>query len=257
MSGDIVTIAGERLEVRLIAGFDPAAPWLVFLHEGLGSAGTWKSFPDRLAEVTGCPALIWSRRGYGRSQALTPPYRRPDDYLHREALEVLPALLDHFGIARPVLYGHSDGASIALVHAAVHPVRAAVIEAPHVFVEDLTLAGIRDAVTAWNDGDLRQKLARYHADPDGAFWGWAETWLHPDWALSLEDLLPRITDPVLVVQGEDDHYGTAEQVWRVARGVSGPSDALLLPGCDHAPHREKTRIVLDAVVTFLERHAPA
>jgi len=254
LTGDVVTIAGQRLEVRRIGGPDPEAPTVVFLHEGLGSVSLWRDFPDRFAAATGCPALIYSRRGYGRSEPLAPPYRRPDDYLDREALDVLPALLDHFHVRRPILFGHSDGATIALIYAAHHPTRAAVIEAPHIFVEEMTLAGIRAAVEDWRTTNLPSKLGRHHAHAEGAFLGWAETWLDPGRTWSIEAMMPRITCPLLVIQGEDDHYGSLGQVTGVVDRVSGPAVPLLIPNCGHAPHGERPDVVLDAALTFLERY---
>ncbi|MEI6560231.1 MAG: alpha/beta hydrolase [Rhodospirillaceae bacterium] len=257
MTSGTISLDGQTLEYRRIAGPDPGAPTVVFLHEGLGSVSLWRDFPDRFAAATGCPALIYSRRGYGRSDPLTPPYRRPNDYLFTEALEVLPALLDRFGIAEPILFGHSDGATIALIHAggAGRPVRAAIIEAPHVFVEPLTLAGIRAAVDSWHSTALPRKLGRHHRHVEGTFRGWSETWLDPGYhAFNCEHLLPGITCPLLVIQGEDDHYGSTDQVNRVVAQVSGPSAGLFVPRCGHTPHAEQTQVVLDAALTFLERN---
>lgn len=256
MTGSSFTVLDQRLEYRWIQGLDPAAPPLVFLHEGLGSVSLWRDFPDRVAAATGCPALIYSRRGFGGSEPLTPPYRRPRDYLHHEALAVLPRVLDHFGLHRPILFGHSDGASIALIHAggAGRPVAAAIVEAPHVVVEPETLTGIRAAQAAWHTTDLPQKLARHHHHAEATFRGWADTWLHPDFHdLDLRALLPGIRCPVLVIQGEDDEYGTGAQVDAVVRRVSGPADSLIIPQCGHSPHRERPAVVLDATLTFLDR----
>ncbi len=252
-----VTIAGQRLEYHWINGVDPAAPVLVFLHEGLGSVSLWRDFPARLAAATGCPALIYSRRGFGASDPLTAPYRRPPDCLHVEALDILPRVLDHFEINAPVLFGHSDGGTIALIHAgaARRPVTAAIIEAAHVFVEPITLASIRDTVESWRTTDLPRKLARHHHHVEGTFHGWADTWLHPDFHnLDIRDLLPGITCPLLVIQGEDDEYGTSAQVTAIADGVSGPTQSLLIPNCGHSAHRDRPGVVLDATLTFLERH---
>ena len=252
-----VTLLGQTLEYHLIAGPAPGAPTVVFLHEGLGSVSLWRDFPERFAAALGCSALIYSRRGYGGSDPLSPPYRRPDDYLYIEALEVLPALLDHFAIHEPILFGHSDGATIALIHAggAKRPVRAVIVEAPHVFVEPLTLAGIRAAVDSWQTTALPKKLGRHHRHVESTFRAWAETWLDPAYhAFNCEHLLPGITCPLLVIQGEDDHYGSADQVNRVVARVSGPADGLFLPKCGHTPHAEQTKVVLDAALTFLERH---
>ena len=260
-------VCGQRLEVRRIPGPPPGCgqkpaaerPTLVFLHEGLGSISLWRNFPERLAAATGCPALVYSRRGYGNSDPLLPPYRRPFDYLHHEALEVLPALLVQCGIRKPILFGHSDGATIALIYASApeRGVTAVILEAPHVFVEPITLSGIRAICETWRTTDLRQRLARHHRHVDGAFWGWADAWLHPEFeGMTIEALLPLITCPVLVLQGEDDTYGTAAQVERVTTRVSGPASSRLIPNCGHSPHHEQTETVLDASLNFLTRNFP-
>ncbi len=246
------TVAGSRLEYEWSAPAYPGAPNLVFLHEGLGSIGLWRDFPARLAAATGAAALVYSRRGYGGSDPLGRPRRV--DYMHREALDVLPALLDQLAIAEPILIGHSDGASIALIHAGAQrwPVRGLIIEAPHVFVEDLTVAGIAAARDTYRASDLGRRLARYHADPDAAFWGWNDIWLDPAFrAWNIEEYLSAITAPVLVVQGEDDEYGTPAQLEAIVRGIAGPVETLLLPRCKHAPHRDQPEATLAAMKRFL------
>lgn len=250
------TLDGVRLEYRRIPAADPTLPELVFLHEGLGSISLWRDFPDRLAAATGAGALIWSRRGYGRSDPQPGPFAT--GYLEREAVEILPRVLDHFAIERPLLIGHSDGGTIALLFAALagRPLAGAVVEAAHVFVEGITLAGIRDAVAAWETTDLRARLGRHHADPDHTFRLWADVWLLPPFAAwNIEEHLPRITAPLLVIQGEDDEYGTPDQVHAIVRQSSGPADPLLLPACGHTPHRDKADDVLAAIAGFLRRVA--
>jgi pimeloyl-ACP methyl ester carboxylesterase len=240
---------GHRLEYRRIVG--PASrPVLVFLHEGLGSTALWKDFPDAVAAATGCPALVYSRCGYGRSDPLQGPHAV--DYMHREAREVLPQVLGALGIAEPFLVGHSDGASIALIHAgAGHAVRGVVAMAPHVFVEDLTVASIAEAKVAWTTTDLPRRLGRYHEHVESAFRGWNDIWLHPDFrAWNIESCLPRITCPVLVIQGEDDQYGTRAQVDAIAAQVPGGARVLLLPGCRHSPHVDCREAVIAAIATF-------
>ena len=252
-----VTLLGQSLEYRRIAGAVPGAPTVVFLHEGLGSVSLWRDFPDRLAAETGLPALIYSRRGYGQSDPLPPPYHRPDDYLFIEALEVLPAVLDHFDLKEAVLFGHSDGATIALIHAggSGRAVRAAIVEAPHSFVEPICLEGIRATVQSWHHSALRRKLGRHHQQVEATFLGWSETWLNGTFqAMNCEHLLPAITCPLLVIQGEDDQYGSTDQVTRVVAQVSGPAEGLLLPKCGHSPHAEHARAVLDASLSFLAHH---
>lgn len=250
------TLDGVRLEYRRIPAADPTLPELVFLHEGLGSISLWRDFPDQLAAATGAGALIWSRRGYGRSDPQPGPFAT--GYLEREAVEILPRVLDHFAIERPLLIGHSDGGTIALLFAALagRPLAGAVVEAAHVFVESITLAGIRDAVAAWETTDLRARLGRHHADPDHTFRLWADVWLSPPFAAwNIEQHLPRITAPLLVIQGEDDEYGTPDQVHAITRQSSGPADPLLLPACGHTPHRDKAGDVLAAMAGFLRRVA--
>lgn len=251
-----MNIDDRPLAYEWLHGGERSAPVLVFLHEGLGSIDQWKGFPRRVAQATGLSALVYARQGHGASAPLTGP--REVDYLHHEARAVLPAVLAQFRIERPVLIGHSDGASIALIHAAEPGAKVAglILEAPHVFVEKITLAGIRAAVEAWRGTDLPERLGRYHCDAESVFRRWHEVWLSPafrDW--NIEALLPRITAPVLVIQGEDDAYGSPDQVHAIVRQVSGPADFTLLPQCGHTPHREQTERVLEAMVAFIDRVA--
>ena len=273
-ASEYLEVAGRRLEVRRIAtsenegakagALDRGAgaagvPTLVFLHEGLGSVALWKDFPDRLSRALGWPALVYSRLGYGGSDPA--PLPRPVTFLEDEALDALPRLLEAAGLDDVVLVGHSDGASIALVHAAAFPlpplgaVRAVIAEAPHVTVEEVTLTSIRRAGEAYRDGDLRRRLARYHADVDGAFWGFHDVWLDPAFASwTIEDRLGRIRAPVLVIQGADDPYGTLRQVESIRARSGGPVEILVLePPCGHSPHAERPDLVLAAMATFLRR----
>jgi len=244
--------AGRRLEYRWIAPTRPGASPLVFLHEGLGSAALWRDFPERLAARTGAGALVYSRYGFGASDPLREP--RAPDYLEREALDALPEVLTQRGIEDPVLVGHSDGATIALIHAARgHPVRGVVLEAPHVFVEDVTIASIAAAREAYATTDLRPRLARYHDDVEGAFRGWNDIWLDPrfrDW--SIEPYLAAITCPTLVIQGADDEYGTPAQLDAIAAQLGGAVETLLLPDCKHSPHRDQPEATLAAMARFVE-----
>jgi pimeloyl-ACP methyl ester carboxylesterase len=247
-----VTVRDQRLDYELIAARDAAAPTLILLHEGLGSIGQWRDFPTRLAAATGCAALVYSRLGYGRSAPLE--QKRRVDYMHVEALEVLPALRDVLAIADPILVGHSDGASIALIHAGAPrwQVRALILEAPHVFVEDVSVASIAAAKTAYETTDLRARLARYHDDVDGAFRGWNDIWLDPAFrAWNIEDCLPRIACPTLVIQGADDEYGTIAQLDAIATQIGGPVETLLLPDCKHSPHRDQAEAALAAMARFV------
>jgi pimeloyl-ACP methyl ester carboxylesterase len=249
-----IAAGGHRLEFVPIAGAVEDAPTLIFLHEGLGSVAQWRDFPAKLAAATGLPAVIYSRQGHGRSDALAGP--RGVDYMHIEALEVLPALRDELGLDDAILVGHSDGASIALIHAGAgrQPVRALILEAPHVFVEDFAVAAIAETKTLFETTDLSRRLARYHDDPDGVFWGWNRIWLSPEFrAWTIERLLPSVTCPVLAIQGAEDEYGTRRQLDALRRDLAGSYDELIVPDCRHAPHRDQETAVLDAMAKFIAR----
>lgn len=240
-----------ELEYRTIPG-NPAHRWLVFLHEGLGSVELWRDFPSLIAAATDHPALVYSRRGHGWSTPVSGP--RSADFMHQEALQVLPSILARRSIADPILIGHSDGASIALIHAAHRPVRAVVALAPHVFVEPQSLAGIAAARQAFEETDLPERMRRYHRDPAATFNGWHGTWMSPsfrDW--NIEDLLPDIACPVLVIQGTDDQYGTAAQLAAIERSAGGPVERLWLDDCGHSPHLDRPEEVSKAVVDFVNR----
>jgi pimeloyl-ACP methyl ester carboxylesterase len=240
-----IEVAGERLEVLRVAP-ERTATTLVFLHEGLGSVAGWRDFPRTLCDRLQAPGLVYSRRGYGRSTPLAG--RRGTDYLHREAWDVLPALLERFGVEAPLLVGHSDGGSIALLFAARHQPGAIAIMAPHAFVEDVTIAGIRAAREAWTRGKLREPLARVHDDPDGAFFGWNDGWLDPAFRFwNIEAELPKIRCPVLAIQGYDDQYGTMAQLDRIAAGVRAPCRLLKLADCGHSPQRDQPEAVMAAI----------
>lgn len=247
-----VTVLDTRLEYQLIEPAGVGAGTLVFLHEGLGSVAGWRDWPAKVAEATGCRALVYSRRGYGQSDPITAP--RAVSFMHDEGRLVLPALLDALGIERPVLIGHSDGGSIALIHAGgtARPVRGIVTLAAHVFVEDLTIAGIVEAKRVFETTDLCQRLGRIHADPRGAFWGWNDIWLKPAFrAWNIEEVLPHVACPVLAIQGLEDQYGTPAQVEAIVRGVGAKARPLLIPDCRHAPHREAEAATTAAVVDFV------
>jgi pimeloyl-ACP methyl ester carboxylesterase len=250
--------AGHRLHAERIEPLpaDPSADGttFVFLHEGLGSIGQWRDFPSLLSEKTGLPALVYDRWGYGESEAFILP--RDTGYLCDEALDGLPAVLDACRIGKAILVGHSDGGSIALMHASRQPesVRAVITEAAHVFVEDVTLEGIREAVEVYASTDLGKRLARYHGDKtDLVFRGWAETWLSPAFrSWNIEEFLPGVRCPVLIIQGIDDRYGTPAQVRAIERQVSGRAQALLLR-CGHIPHAEARDEVLEAMAGFISQ----
>ncbi|MCC7217051.1 MAG: alpha/beta hydrolase [Burkholderiales bacterium] len=254
-----LALAGRdvRLEYAWVGSARADAPLVVFLHEGLGSLAMWKDYPGALCAAAGVRGLVFSREGYGRSTPRPSGERWPVDFMHRQAHTVLPALFAHLGIrAWPWLIGHSDGGSIALLYAAAYPDRVAgvIAVAPHLFVEDVSVRSIDAARAAYEATDLRARLARYHADPDSAFWGWNDIWLDPafrDW--NIEAALPAIRCPVLAVQGEDDEYGTMAQVEGVARLV--PQARLVkLPACGHSPHRDQPAALTAAVVAFLRQH---
>lgn len=254
-----VSAGGHRLEyIRLLPEGSPGTtadgrPTLVFLHEGLGSAALWKNFPANVVAATGCPALVYSRYGYGKSDKPDAP--RTVDYMHREALDVLPEVLDQFGITTPILIGHSDGASIALIHAGAGkwPVRGLVAMAPHVFVEDITVQSIARAKVSFETTDLAAKLGRYHDDVASTFRGWNDIWLHPDFRRwNIEAYLPAVTCPVLLIQGEDDQYGSAAQVKAVAQQVLGRSQIRMLADCAHSPHVDCKDATVAAIGDFVD-----
>lgn len=246
-------VNGLRLEVRDIAASKAGCPVLLLLHEGLGCVAMWRQFPDKLAAQTGCRVIAWSRAGYGNSE----PYREPRTprYLHREALEALPALISALQIERPLLVGHSDGASIALIFAGAFPEQTCgvVAMAPHEFVEEETLAGILAAKTALTASDWLPKLARYHHDAARVFSDWNETWLAPefrDW--SIEAYLPAIRCPLLAIQGEDDEYATMRQIDLIVE--QAPDVQLLkLASCGHSPQRDQEAAVLAAIAAFVDQ----
>jgi len=252
--------AGRSLDIETawVGARRSAAAPLVFLHEGLGSVAMWKDFPARLCERLGRRGLVYSRFGYGRSTPRPAGERFPVGFMEREAREVLPALLDTLGIERALLFGHSDGGSIALLAAAALPGRidAVVAVAPHCFVEPISVESIAAARRAYLETDLRERLARYHDDVDSAFWGWNDVWLDPafrDWNIEAE--LDAILCPLLAAQGEDDEYGTLEQIHAIARRL--PKTRLLaLANCGHSPHRDQPETLIDAVGAFLRECAP-
>jgi pimeloyl-ACP methyl ester carboxylesterase len=249
-----------RIEHRWLRRERAARPLLVFLHEGLGSVSMWRDFPARLCETADCRGLVYSRPGYGRSTPREPEEFWDVDFMHRQAEQVLPALLEALDVdtvARPPwLFGHSDGGSIALLHAARFPDRVAgcIVLAPHILVEDLSVTSIDATRRAYLETDLRERLARHHDDPDSAFWGWNRIWLHPPFkAWSIEAELAAIRSPLLAVQGLDDEYGTLEQIRGIARRVP-QTELLELPDCGHSPHRDQPDRLVAAARDFIDRH---
>jgi pimeloyl-ACP methyl ester carboxylesterase len=244
-----------RLEYRMIGPRPHAAPTLVLLHEGLGSAAIWGSFAGKLAAATGAGVLAYSRAGYGRSSPSKLP--RPVTFMHDEALDVLPRVLAAIDFRRGILIGHSDGGSIATIYAGTvqdHRVRGLVLIAPHFFTEDMGLAEIVRAKAAFEAGPLRSRLARAHADPDNAFHNWCDPWLHPDFRkLDLTDALAHLRVPVLIVQGENDQYGTTRQIEVARMECYCPVEVALLADTRHAPHREAPAATLQAIAAFCQR----
>lgn len=250
-----------RIEHRWIARELGGQPLLVFLHEGLGSIAMWKDFPERLCAAAGCRGLVLSRWGYGESSPRPANERWPVDFMHRQAREFLPAFFAAIGhdtaADPPWFYGHSDGGSIALLFAAHAPAHTGgiVVVAPHILVEEVTVESIARARDGYVTTDLRSKLARYHADPDSAFWGWNDVWLDPafrSWNITAE--LPAIACPVLAIQGRDDEYGSLWQIEGIAAAVP-QTRLLVLDDCGHSPHSDQPVAVTEAVARFLQRHA--
>lgn len=246
---------GGRLEARCWGPPPAEAPTIVMLHEGLGCVAMWRDLPQRLADATGWGVLAYSRLGYGRSDPCDLP--RPIDYMHHEGEHVLPQVLDAIGLRRGVTLGHSDGGSIAALHLGGvrdHRVRGTILIAPHFFVEDCSIRAIRDAREAWETGDLRQKLARYHANVDCAFLGWNRAWLDPrfrDW--NITEALSYLQIPVLAFQGLDDPYGTRAQVEIVEAEMYAPAEIHLMEDCGHAPQRDRPDFVIGTIADFLTR----
>lgn len=251
----MIELDGRRIDDAWFGPGPDAAPTLALLHEGLGSVRLWRDLPARLTEATGCGVFAYSRFGYGRSDPVTLP--RPLDYMHQEAA-LLPRVLDAAGVRRCILVGHSDGASIAAIHAGGSQdfrVRGLVLIAPHFFVEDVSIASIAAIRAEYESGDLRARLARHHADPDVAFRGWNGAWLDPAFreTFDLESHVAHIRVPILLIQGEDDPYGTTAQIDLCTRAAYCPVDVLLLPGVRHAPHLEAPDAVIAAVAEFTNR----
>jgi pimeloyl-ACP methyl ester carboxylesterase len=247
-----VTVDGKKLETLLIEARKTGRPTIVMLHEGLGSIALWKDFPHAVAKRTGCAVLVYSRYGHGNSDSLME--KRTVSFMHHEGEIVLPELLKLFAIERPILFGHSDGASIALIYAGKFPEspRALILEAPHVFVEDLSVASIRAAKVNFQTTDFHQKLAKYHAHVDETFWGWNDIWLDPAFRLwNIESYLKGICCPVLCIQGEQDEYGTLAQVEAIASRVPG-TEIVMLADCKHSPHRDQREKALEAVQRFVQ-----
>ena len=247
-----ITVRDHNLELVRIPG-ESNLPELVFLHEGLGSVSHWRDFPARVAASTGCPVTVYSRYGSGQSDILIEARRVR--YMHDEALEALPALLSQLEIKDPILVGHSDGGSIAIIYAGAHNhVSGLILLAPHVFVEDLSVASIAKAKIAFETTKLPEMLARHHRDAARTFWGWNNIWLDPAFrSWNIEEYLPRIKCPTLVIQGLDDQYGTMAQVGAIQKHSGGPVKVLKLENCAHSPQRDQQEQVLEQIEKFVGR----
>lgn len=254
-----LTIDSAELEYRLIGPQPSAAPCIILLHEGLGSVGLWGEFPDKLQQATGASVFVYSRAGYGSSSPVALP--RPLDYMEREALTVLPKLLDAIGFREGLLVGHSDGASIAAIYAGGrqdHRLRGVVLIAPHVIVEDISVASIAAIKTTYETTELRTKLARWHRDVDNAFYGWNGAWLDPQFRnWDITGFLAYVRVPMAVIQGSDDQYGTMRQVEIIQEECYCPVAVTMLPGVGHSPHREAPEATVKTIVDFAAATLPS
>ena len=249
-----LALSGGEIELLDVPGED-GKPSLVLLHEGLGSVGLWRGFPERLAAATNSRTIAFSRYGHGQSDP--PPKPRTPTFMHEEALEVLPELVAKLGIHEPLLVGHSDGASIALIYAAQHPVTAVVAIAPHVFVEDMCLAEIRQTKQTFETTDLRERMGRHHRDPDAAFYGWNDVWLHPEFPQwNIEGELDQIGAPLLLIQGTKDQYGTMAQLDSIEQRANGPVTRVHLD-CQHSPPTELPDETAAAIAAFTSDLPPS
>jgi len=250
-----VVADGKQLEAAAFGPPPDAAPTIALLHEGLGCVALWRDFPQKLAEATGCGVFAYSRAGYGRSDPVALP--RPLDYLTREARDALPVVLGAIGFKRGVLAGHSDGASIAAIYAGLVDdarVKGLVLIAPHLFTEDMGLAAIAEAKRAYETGDLKARLAKYHAHVDAAFVGWNGAWLDPGFkAWTIEAYVERWRAPALVIQGADDQYGTLAQVRAIEKRARTPVESLILKDCRHSPQFDAPQATLDAIAGFCKK----
>jgi len=262
----IFNVSGVQLEVAIVGPVSPSTPALVFLHEGLGSVSLWRDWPAQLCSQLEMPGLVYSRQGYGHSDATANVRsnsqvlngvrqgRLQADYMHHEAWTVLPRLLQGLGVQNPILIGHSDGATVALIHASQHPVAACVVMAPHVMVEDISVHAIAQARDAFIEGSLRKRLAKFHADVDGAFWQWNDVWLSSEFRnFDIRKEIEGITAPLLAIQGEEDAYGTMAQIDDIALHVPH-AEQVKLASCGHSPHRDQPAQVHRAIAQFLSKH---
>jgi pimeloyl-ACP methyl ester carboxylesterase len=243
-----------RLEYSWVGQDQSMLPVMVFLHEGLGSLAMWKDFPDQLCAAAGLRGLVYSRPGYGQSTPRPAQEKWPPSFMHRQAQQVLPALLAALEVEKPLLFGHSDGGSIALIHAAsfAQEVAGVVVMAPHIFVEDVSVTSIEQTRRVYETTDLKRRLSRYHADADSAFWGWNDIWLDPAFrSWNIEALLPQVRCPVLAIQGREDEYGTLAQVQGIAAALP-QTRLVVLDECGHSPHRDQPQAVIRETAQFIQ-----
>jgi len=255
---NLVTIADGRIEYSFYEVKRPTAPTIVMLHEGLGALSLWRDLPRKLSNLINCSVFVYSRHGYGQSDFINSKFNAK--YMHKEALNILPKILNHFDISNPILYGHSDGASIALIHAssADTGIMGLILEAPHVFVEEISLNGLKDAKKAFEQGGLKAGLAKHHREPEMIFRCWNNIWLSPEFLTwNIVSCLSNIQCPALLIQGETDAFGTLSQLDTIEKNVSGICKKKILPNTGHSPHRENPKLVLRSIQQFISKNINA
>ena len=255
---NLVTIADGRIEYSFYEVKRPTAPTIVMLHEGLGALSLWRDLPRKLSNLINCSVFVYSRHGYGQSDFINSKFNAK--YMHKEALNILPKILNHFDISNPILYGHSDGASIALIHAssADTGIMGLILEAPHVFVEEISLNGLKDAKKAFEQGGLKAGLAKHHRESEMIFRCWNNIWLSPEFLTwNIVSCLSNIQCPALLIQGETDAYGTLSQLDTIEKNVSGICKKKILPNTGHSPHRENPKLVLRSIQQFISKNINA
>ena len=255
---NLVTIADGRIEYSFYEVKRPTAPTIVMLHEGLGALSLWRDLPRKLSNLINCSVFVYSRHGYGQSDFINSKFNAK--YMHKEALNILPKILNHFDISNPILYGHSDGASIALIHAssADTGIMGLILEAPHVFVEEISLDGLKGAKKAFEHGGLKAGLAKHHREPEMIFRCWTNIWLSPEFLTwNIVSCLSNIQCPALLIQGETDAYGTLSQLDTIEKNVSGICKKKILPNTGHSPHRENPKLVLRSIQQFISKNINA
>ena len=251
---NLVTIADARIEYSFYEVKRPDAPTIIMLHEGLGALSLWRDLPRKLSNLINCSVFVYSRHGYGQSDFINSEFDAK--YMHKEALYILPQVLNHFDISNPILYGHSDGASIALIHAssADAEIMGLILEAPHVFVEEISLDGLKGAKKAFEEGGLKASLAKHHRNPEMIFRCWNNIWLSPEFLTwNIVSCLSKIQCPALLIQGETDAYGTLSQLDTIEKHVSGSCEKQILPHVGHSPHRENPELVLRSIQQFISK----